>query len=95
MTMQEAQKYLEQVSGWEIFEQDETLRIRKQFKFSTYMSGINFINKIAKLAEEEGHHPNLEVGYAKLTVMLWTHAIDGLSENDFILAAKINRLQSE
>ena len=61
MTMQEAQEYSEQVSGWEIFEQDETLRIRKQFKFSTYMSGINFINKIAKLAEEEGHHPNLEV----------------------------------
>ncbi len=70
MTMQEAQKYLEQVSGWEIYEQDGMLKIKKRFKLSTYMDGISFVDKIAELAEDEGHHPDLEVGYAKVTVNL-------------------------
>ena len=51
-----------------------------------------FVNKVADLAEEEGHHPDMHVHYGKLEIELWTHAIDGLSENDFILAAKIDNL---
>ena len=57
------------------------------------MAGIEFFNKVAALAEEEGHHPDLHLeGYRQVAVELWTHAIGGLSENDFILAAKINQL---
>ena len=57
------------------------------------MAGIEFFNKVAALAEEEGHHPDLHLeGYRQVAVELWTHAIGGLSENDFILAAKINQI---
>ena len=57
------------------------------------MAGVEFFNKVAALAEEEGHHPDLHLeGYRQLAVELWTHAIGGLSENDFILAAKINQI---
>lgn len=57
------------------------------------MAGVEFFNKVAALAEEEGHHPDLHLeGYRQVAVELWTHAIGGLSENDFILAAKINQI---
>ena len=57
------------------------------------MAGIDFFNKVAALAEEEGHHPDLHLeGYRKVTIALWTHAVGGLTENDFILAAKINQI---
>jgi 4a-hydroxytetrahydrobiopterin dehydratase len=57
------------------------------------MAGIDFFNKVAEVAEEDGHHPDLHIaGYRNVAVELWTHAIGGLSENDFILAAKIDRL---
>jgi 4a-hydroxytetrahydrobiopterin dehydratase len=57
------------------------------------MAGVEFFNKVAALAEEEGHHPDLHLeGYRQVAVELWTHAIGGLSENDFIVAAKINQI---
>jgi 4a-hydroxytetrahydrobiopterin dehydratase len=57
------------------------------------MAGIDFFNAVAKIAEEEGHHPDLHLeGYRKVAIELWTHAIGGLSENDFILAAKIDKV---
>ncbi|NJO88640.1 MAG: 4a-hydroxytetrahydrobiopterin dehydratase, partial [Chloroflexia bacterium] len=56
----------------------------------TYVKTIAFVNKVAYLAEDEGHHPVMHVFFSKVTIELWTHAIDGLSENDFILAAKID-----
>ena len=71
----------------------DVLRLRKSFKLDSYMEGIEFVNNVAKVAENEGHHPNLEVGYAKVTAVLWTHVIGGLSKNDFIMAAKIENLQ--
>lgn len=91
LTREEVQKYLSQVSGWELVE-GEKLKIRKRFKLGNYMEGIDFVNKVAKLAELEGHHPDLFVSYQKVTVNLTTHAIGGLSENDFIMAAKIDKL---
>lgn len=92
MTMEEAKKYLDQVKGWGIVENDGKLKISKKFKFNTYMEGIEFVGKIAKVAEEQDHHPDLEVGWRKVTVNFMTHNIGGLSENDFIMAAKINQL---
>lgn len=90
----EAEKLLAEVSGWELVDllSGKGLKIRKRFKFNTYMDGVEFVNKVAKIAEEEGHHPDMMVGWRKVTVNLMTHAIGGLSQNDFIMAAKIDKL---
>lgn len=92
LTRAMAEKYLKEVSGWEFVADAEKLKIRKRFKFTNYMEGIDFVNQVAKLAEDEGHHPEVFVGYQKVTVNLITHVIGGLSENDFIMAAKINEI---
>jgi 4a-hydroxytetrahydrobiopterin dehydratase len=73
--------------GWKVVEDN---RLEKEYKFKSYPDTISFLNKIALIAQEEGHHPNLEVHYSKMLVEFSTHAIGGLSENDFIMAAKID-----
>lgn len=75
--------------SWEVLEDK---KIKHEFKFKDFKQAIEFVNKVAKLAQEEGHHPDIHIFFNKVTLELWTHAIDGLSENDFILAAKINNL---
>ncbi len=71
-------------------------RIRRELIFDDFMEAVNFINQVAELAENEGHHPDLHLSnYRHLTIELTTHAIRGLSENDFILAAKIDELADE
>ena len=77
-------------TDWEVV---DNLKIKREFSFVNFVHTMEFVNKIAGLAEEEGHHPDMHVSYGKLTVELWTHAINGLSENDFILAAKIDELR--
>lgn len=67
-------------------------KIAHQFKFKNFPEAIAFVNKIVPIAEAEGHHPDLHIYYNKVTVELWTHAIGGLSENDFIMAAKVENL---
>jgi 4a-hydroxytetrahydrobiopterin dehydratase len=67
-------------------------KILKEFLFVNYKHTIDFVNKVAAIAEEESHHPDLHVFYGRVVIELWTHAINGLSENDFILAAKIDKL---
>lgn len=82
---------LASVPGWELSAGGK--RIRRSWVVKNYQAGIDFFNAVAALAEREGHHPDLHLeGYRDLSVELWTHAIGGLSENDFILAAKINEL---
>jgi 4a-hydroxytetrahydrobiopterin dehydratase len=67
-------------------------KISKEFVFVNYKHTMDFVNKVADLAEEEGHHPEMHVSYGRLVIELWTHSIDGLSENDFIMASKIDKL---
>ena len=67
-------------------------KLSKDYFFVNYKHTMEFVNKVAGLAEAEGHHPVMHVYYAKVGIELWTHAIDGLSENDFIMAAKIDRI---
>jgi 4a-hydroxytetrahydrobiopterin dehydratase len=68
-------------------------RIRKDWTVRDFMAGLEFFQRVAALAEEEGHHPDLHLeGYRRVWIEIWTHAIGGLSENDFILAAKIDEL---
>jgi len=70
----------------------ENIKITKEFYFVNYRHTIDFVNKVADLAEAEGHHPVLHIYFGRVVAELWTHSINGLSENDFILAAKIDKL---
>jgi 4a-hydroxytetrahydrobiopterin dehydratase len=76
------------VEGWDLRED----RIHKRLRFRDFPSAMAFVNAMAELAEAEGHHPDFTVHYDTVDVTLWTHAVGGLSENDFILAAKIDHL---
>lgn len=85
----EAQALLTDLEGWSLAA--DSKRISRHWVAKNFMTAIGFFNKVAELAEEEGHHPDLHLeGYRRVTIDLTTHAIDGLSENDFIMAAKIN-----
>jgi len=88
LTHEEAEKYLDQVSGWILNE--EAKRISKEYKFKDFIGAINFVNNVAEIAESEGHHPDIHINYNKVLLEFTTHAIGGLSENDFIVAAKID-----
>jgi 4a-hydroxytetrahydrobiopterin dehydratase len=90
LTKDEIDVLHEQVSRWTVSE--DLKKISNEFKFKDFAEAMVFANKIAALAEEEGHHPDLLVAWGKVGVELSTHAIGGLSENDFILAAKIDAL---
>ena len=85
---EQAEDYLAQISGWTL---DEKFKmISKEFKFKDFIGAINFVERVADVAEMEGHHPDIHIHYNKVLLELWTHAIGGLSENDFIVAAKID-----
>jgi 4a-hydroxytetrahydrobiopterin dehydratase len=89
--VEEARSQLDNLTGWELTADNQ--RIRKEWTVKHFMAAVDFFNDVAKLAENEGHHPDLHVeGYRNVTIEIWTHAIGGLSENDFILAAKIDEL---
>jgi 4a-hydroxytetrahydrobiopterin dehydratase len=82
---------LEKLPDWRLTADGK--RIRREWTVKHFMAGIDFFNAVAKLAEDEGHHPDLHLeGYRKVAIELWTHAIGGLSENDFIVAAKIDQV---
>lgn len=87
---QEIEELKKQISSdWKVL---ENFKIRKDYFFVNYRHTMEFVNKVARLAEEEGHHPVMHVYYAEVDIELWTHAINGLSENDFIMAAKIDKM---
>ena len=85
-----AQKYLPNVPGWNLSE--DAKKISKEFKFKDFIGAINFVNNVAALSEEEGHHPDIKINYNKVELVLSTHAIGGLSENDFIMATKVDAM---
>ena len=87
---EQVDKLQSQVPGWLV--ETENRKLHRQFKFASFAENMAFIGRMAELAEAEGHHPDFCVRYHVLDVALTTHAIGGLSENDFILAAKINQL---
>ena len=91
LSADEARAQLEKLSGWQLTH--EAQRIRKNWTVRNFVAGMDFFQAVARLAEDEGHHPDLHLeGYRNAWIEIWTHAIGGLSENDFILAAKIDRL---
>jgi 4a-hydroxytetrahydrobiopterin dehydratase len=88
----EIDRFLQDLQGWTVVERDGHLQLTRTIKFKGFLPGVEVVNKIAKIAEDEGHHPDLHLSYGSLRVDLWTHAAGGLTENDFILAAKIDRI---
>ena len=88
---EQAAERLGSIPGWSL--SSDRKRLRRSWVVKNFQAGIDFFATVAVLAESEGHHPDLHLeGYRNLAVELWTHAIGGLSENDFILAAKINEV---
>lgn len=83
-------KFLQQISNWEL--DDNNKVISKKYNFKNFYQTMNFVNAVAWIANKENHHPDLEIGYNYCIVQFTTHAIKGLSENDFICAAKVENL---
>jgi len=76
--------------GWQIIKDHH---LEGEFKFKDFREALNFTNRIGELAEEQGHHPDIYLSWGKVKVTIWTHKIDGLTESDFVLAAKIDKLE--
>jgi 4a-hydroxytetrahydrobiopterin dehydratase len=81
--------FLKQVAGWKAVNEHH---ITKAFTFPDFVKALAFVNKVGAVAEEQGHHPDILLSWGKAEITTWTHKIDGLTESDFILAAKIDRL---
>ena len=91
---EESVEQLKKLAGWSLTSDGQ--RIRKDWTVKNFMAAMDFFERVAAVAEEDGHHPDLHLEqYRKVAIELWTHAIGGLSENDFILAAKIDLLPIE
>ena len=89
----EIHKYQKKVDGWDISkDKKEIFFLNKKFTFNNFIESQKFINKVGEISEDEGHHPDISFGWGYAKIKITTHAINGLSENDFILAAKIDQL---
>jgi 4a-hydroxytetrahydrobiopterin dehydratase len=78
-----------QIPGWEVVEEHH---LRRRFRFKNFRQALDFVNRVGELAEQQGHHPDVGFGWGYAEVTVYTHKIDGLTESDFILAAKISEL---
>ena len=91
--LEEIHKYLKRVDGWDVESVDEKdYYIIKNFKFNNFLESQSFVNKVGEIAEQEGHHPDIWFGWGYAKIKIQTHAINGLHESDFVLAAKIDRI---
>ena len=89
----EIHKYLKMVDGWEVkADKDQIYYLIKNFKFKNFLESQNFVNKVGVIAEKEGHHPDIWFGWGYAKIKIFTHAIKGLHESDFILAAKVDKI---
>ena len=89
----EIHKYLKKVDGWDVkSNDDQSFFLIKEFKFKNFLESQKFVNLIGDLAEKENHHPDITFGWGYCEVKIFTHAIKGLAESDFILAAKIDKI---
>jgi 4a-hydroxytetrahydrobiopterin dehydratase len=88
----EIEDYLPQVPDWKLEKQNGSYRIERSFRFSDFSQALKFTNKIGELAEKEGHHPSVLTEWGRVTVRWWTHKIRGLHRNDFIMAAKSEKM---
>jgi len=98
LNKKEIGEYLNRVANWAVEEKvtdgHKVDTIKKRFEFKNFRQAMTFLRKVEEIAEEEGHHPDFCVHYNRIDFRIWTHAIGGLHENDFILASKIDSIQS-
>jgi 4a-hydroxytetrahydrobiopterin dehydratase len=96
----ELERLLSELPGWSVVGGGAGTRggggsrLEKEYRFPDFRQALAFVNRVGEVAEQEGHHPDLELGWGRVKITLWTHSIGGLSENDFIVAAKADRLLS-
>ncbi len=91
--LSEIHNYQKKVDGWDIIKNKQNIYyLEKKFVFSNFLQSQKFINEVGKISEAEGHHPDISFGWGYAKINISTHAIKGLSENDFILAAKIDKI---
>ena len=91
--LSEIHMYLKKVDGWDVKSDDnKTYYLIKDFKFKNFLESQLFVNKIGELAEKENHHPDIWFGWGYAKIKIFTHAINGLHESDFVLAAKIDKI---
>jgi len=86
---EQIQTLLSQLADWEVVREHH---LRKQYKFGNFREALEFVNQVGELAEAQGHHPDISFGWGQAEITIWTHKIDGLTESDFVLAAKIDKL---
>ena len=86
----EVLEMLKELQEWQTLEMER--KLFKDFKFKNYAGALAFVNKVSALAEQQNHHPDISFGWGYAEIVLWTHAVEGLSRNDFILAAQIDAL---
>ncbi len=89
LTAEQIRPLREQLAGWEVVRDHH---LEKVYRFPDFRRALDFVNRIGALAEAEGHHPDLHLAWGRVRVEVWTHKIDGLTESDFVLAAKIDAL---
>ena len=93
LDIKEIHKYLKMVDGWEVKTDEQKIYyLIKNFKFKNFLGSKNFVNKVGEIAEQEGHHPDIWFGWGYAKIKIFTHAIKGLHENDFVLAAKVDQI---
>jgi len=88
---EEIRKLMPEVPGWEVVNEHH---LKKTFKFPDFKQALDFVNRVAAIAEDQGHHPDILLTWGKVEITIYTHKIDGLTESDFILAAKAERAMS-
>ena len=93
LDISEIHKYQKKIDGWEVKSNEKKIYfLEKEFKFKIFLNSQKFVNEVSKISENEGHHPDILFGWGYAKIKITTHAIEGLSENDFILAAKIDQI---
>ena len=83
------EELIRQVPGWEVVDEHH---LKREFRFKNFRETLDFVNRVGELAEEQAHHPDIAFGWGRAEIVIFTHKIDGLTESDFILAAKVDRL---
>ena len=93
LDLSEIHKYQKKVDGWDVKPNEKKIFfLEKEFKFKNFLDRQNFVNEVGNISENEGHHPDITFGWGYAKIKITTHAIEGLTENDFILAAKIDKM---
>jgi len=95
MTDDEISKFLKDVPEWEVVNEEGIPHLKRKFKFDDFAEALTFTNKVGEISDEEGHHPVIELTWGRVTIEWWTHTIEGLHKNDFIMAAKTSEIYKD